>query len=269
MNTRHIVGYLAAAVAVAILVQILAPGSGLVAVVAGLILVAGGTLLTAMLSHPGGAVMDLWRLVASRRRSPAAAPDPEAHGIDQFLRAANLFRRGDIRPAERVARQIAAPLLRRGTLLVLDGLPRDQVHLALQRQVAEERDRLRQPVDLLRAMSSYAPAFGMLGTLLGLVQMLFGLGTGELSATGAAMGFAMLTTVYGLMLANLLFKPLASQLDQRGRASIGARITQMQAVLMLCDRQHPDLIREMLDDAEPAAGRAQAAPHLQLVRAHA
>ena len=57
---------------------------------------------------------------------------------------------------------------------MLDGLQRPQLVLALQRQIVEERERLAAPVELLRAMAGYAPTLGMLGTLLGLSHMLFG-----------------------------------------------------------------------------------------------
>ncbi|MET0091685.1 MAG: MotA/TolQ/ExbB proton channel family protein [Candidatus Thiodiazotropha sp.] len=161
--------------------------------------------------------------------------------------------------------EISDPLLRRGTQLVLDGFPRDQINLALQRQIAEDRDHLRQPVEMLRAMSGYAPAFGMLGTLLGLVQMLFGLGSGDLASIGAAMGFAMLTTVYGLVLANLILKPLASKFEQRGRQLITQKVAHLQAVMMVCDRQHSDLIREMMDESSARKDLQHAAMQLQLV----
>src|SRR4029079_12826580 len=102
------------------------------------------------------------------------------------LTAATLFRYAKIRPAEDAAREISRPVLRRGTQLVLDGLERQQLTIALQRTIAEERERLVSLVDVLRAMATYAPTLGMLGTLLGLSQMLFGVGTGDVASMGAA-----------------------------------------------------------------------------------
>jgi len=265
---QHRIGVLACAVLGAVAVQVFAPASGVIAIVSGLFLVVGGTLLTAIMSHSSRAVLKLWTLIREYRRQPADSGGDE-ESLNRFFQAANLFRRGDIRPAEAVAQRIAEPVLRRGTQLVLDRFPREQVNLALQRYIAEERDQLRQPVDMLRAMSNYAPAFGMLGTLLGLVQMLFGLGAGDLTSIGSAMGFAMLTTVYGLVLASLLFKPLASQLEQRGRRLTGRRVAHLQAVMMLCDRQHTELIREMMDEINAIHDMQQVALQLQLVRSQA
>ena len=265
MTKQHGIGVLVCAVLGAAAVQIFAPASGVIAIVAGFFLVIGGTILTVIMSHSSQVVLKLWVFLSEYRRQPADNGSDE-ESLNRFFQAANLFRRGNIRPAEAVAQQIAEPFLRRGTQLVLDRFPREQINLALQRQIAEERDQLRQPVDMLRAMSNYAPAFGMLGTLLGLVQMLFGLGAGNLSSIGSAMGFAMLTTVYGLVLANLLFKPLASQLEQRGRRLIGRRMAHLQAVIMLCDRQHAELIREMMDEINSIHDMQQMTLQLQLAR---
>ena len=268
MTKQQGIGALACAVLGAVVVQIFAPASGVIAIVSGFFLVVGGTLLTAVMSHSSRSVLGLWTLILESRRSPAENGGDE-ESLNRFFQAANFFRRGDIRPAEAVAQLITDPVLRRGTQLVLDRFPREQINLALQRHIAEERDQLRQPVEILRAMSNYAPAFGMLGTLLGLVQMLFGLGAGNLSSIGAAMGFAMLTTVYGLVLASLLFKPLASQLEQRGRRLIGRRVAHLQAIMMLCDRQHAELIREMLDEINTIHGMQQMTLQLQLARSQA
>ena len=141
--------------------------------------------------------------------------------------------------------------MRRGTQLVLDGFPRQQLAVALQRQVAEERERLLGPVELLRQMAGYSPTLGMLGTLLGLLQMLFSVGSGDIDRMGAAMGFAMLTTVYGLVVANLILKPLATKLDQRNRRLLAQSLVDLQAVLLLHERQHPEYIRDVINDVRP------------------
>lgn len=267
MLERYRIEALSLAVLTAVAIQVFAPGSGFIAVISGFFLVLGGTLLTALMSHSGNSIKSLWQRIVEFRRQPKE-PGDDAASLQCFFHAANAFRRGEIRPAEKIAQKIAEPVLRRGTQLVVDGFPREQINLALQRQIAEERDQLRQPIDMLRAMSNYAPAFGMLGTLLGLVQMLFGLDSGDLGTIGAATGFAMLTTVYGLVLSNLVFKPLASQLEQRGRHLINRRVAHLQAVMMLFDRQHAELIREMMNELSNVQDMQQVALQLQLARAH-
>lgn len=237
-------------VALATIIQLTAPGSGLIAVVSGLWLVLGGTLVTARLSHSESALQALASAIRSLK-APAVGTAARQTDMTYFFEAAKCFRYGKIRPAEAATQFIPEPVLRRGTQLVLDGFPREQVMLAMQRQIAEERDHYRRPVDLLRAMSNYAPTLGMLGTLLGLVQMLFGLSVGEMSTIGTSMGFAMLTTVYGLTLSNLALKPLASKLEQAGRSKVNECLAQMQAVMLLYDRQHAEVIREVMEQLRP------------------
>jgi chemotaxis protein MotA len=104
----------------------------------------------------------------------------------------------------------------------------------------------------------------MLGTLLGLIQMLFGLGSGDLGTIGAAMGFAMLTTVYGLVLANLILKPIASKLEEKGRNGINRRVAYLQAVMLMCDKQHAELIREMMAEMESKPEMPEVRPQFEL-----
>lgn len=254
---------LSVAVLGSVLVQLFAPGAGLIAVLTGLLLVVGGTLMTASMSHSQKSLLSLWRQLFDLWRSPDA-DEIEDESLQRFLQAANCFRRGEIRPAESLIQGIDEPLLRRGAQLAVDSFPRDQISLSLQRQIAEERNHLRHPAEMVRAMSGYAPAFGMLGTLLGLIQMLFGLGSGDLGTIGAAMGFAMLTTVYGLVLANLVLKPFASKLEEIGRRQIARRVAYLQAVLLMCDKQHAELIREMMAETEHDPAPAVMNPTFEL-----
>lgn len=230
--------------------QLTAPGSGVVAVFAGFWLVVGGTMLIARISNSTSVLM-LLRGCVKYLRSPRTEGEGGKGELRWFYEAASLFRYGNIRPAEEAAQRIPDPFLRRGTQLVLDGFPREQVTIALQRQIADDRDQFRRPVDLLLSMSGYAPTLGMLGTLLGLVQMLFGLSAGNLETVGASMGFGMLTTVYGLVLANLVFKPLANKLEQTGRDRIAQTMTHLQAITMLHDREHSVVIREVMGTKRP------------------
>lgn len=256
MRKSALTGALTFAVGVSVLLQFAIPGSAFVAVTCGFFLVACGTLLMARLSHTPAALRVVRRKLRELRGGTGVAVD-DPQQLEWFLRAANFFRYGNIRPAEEAARRIPRPVLRRGTLLVLDGFKRDQLAMALQRQIAEEREILVAPVDALRAMAGYAPTLGMLGTLLGLLQMLFGVGSGDTATMGTAMGFAMVTTVYGLVLANLILKPLAAKIEQHNRRALTQSIVDMQAVMMLYERRHPQYIREVIENA---AARPLAVP---------
>ena len=95
-------------------------------------------------------------------------------------------------------------------------------------------------------MASYAPAFGMVGTLLGLINLMDLVGGGDMAAIGSQLAIALITTFYGVLLANLVFKPIAVKLERRTERR---RATQTDAA----DRRRAALA------GDPAAQRDQGA----------
>jgi len=165
----------------------------------------------------------------------------------QLLRCAQLYRSSQIRQLEEEIKLAQQPILRKGVELVLDRCSLDDINQILRK----ERARLLLPnqerSQILRLMSSYAPAFGMLGTLLGMIHMLYGLGEVGLEQIGETMGFAMLTTLYGLVLSNLICKPLAIKLERRSSEHAAHLSTLIEGLAMLYTKKHPMLIRDMLE----------------------
>ena len=108
----------------------------------------------------------------------------------------------------------------------------------------------------------------MLGTLFGLVHMLSGIGESGLNEIGGTMAFAMLTTVYGIVAANLVFKPLAIKLERLTSQHLMEMTALMEGILQVNEKRHPTLIRETLESyyahfQSPEPVRS----HLTLVRA--
>jgi chemotaxis protein MotA len=96
-------------------------------------------------------------------------------------------------------------------------------------------------------MAVFAPAFGMLGTLFGLVHMLAGLGNSGLGEIGGTMAFAMITTVYGIIFSNLFFKPLAIKMERRINFQVSQLNVLMEGVSQVYQRRHPTQIYETLE----------------------
>jgi len=80
-----------------------------------------------------------------------------------------------------------------------------------------------------------------------LARMLFSLGNEGLAEVGAAMGFSMITTVYGLVTAVLILKPIAIKMEQRSRERLAWQHIKYELLLMLSKKEHPTMIREALD----------------------
>ncbi|GAB4187030.1 MAG: MotA/TolQ/ExbB proton channel family protein [Thalassobaculales bacterium] len=114
---------------------------------------------------------------------------------------------------DRLKAEIAGdPFLSLAIGLVVDGTPPQEIDLVLQQELAARRQRARRCAEVLRRAAEIAPAMGLIGTLVGLVQMLGNLDDPQ--RIGPAMAIALLTTFYGAVLAYMLFIPLAAKIDK-------------------------------------------------------
>lgn len=214
----------------------------------GLILVLGGTFLASIIGHSPRPVMDLLR------RVPSLFKEQEEPGTDDykpFTNVADRYRRGDVRGAEQAAQAIKDPFLRGGTRLALDPHNGEELGRMLQWRMRQQKERDNRDIRILRTMATFAPAFGMLGTLLGLVSLLGDLGQSGMEYIGVAMGFALMSTLYGLLAANLLFRPLALKVEDRSRRQLLHMNFLVDAIMMLYERQHPVLIGEFMNSVQP------------------
>lgn len=212
----------------------------------GLLVVLGGTLCAVMLSKPQQMVLKL--LTELPKIAKGAAVDFQARTeFQQLLRCAQLYRSAQLRQLEQEIKLAQQPILRKGVQLVLDRCSLRDVGQIMRKERARLLTANQEKSQILRLMSSYAPAFGMLGTLLGMIHMLYALGDVGLEQIGETMGFAMLTTLYGLVLANLVCKPLAIKLERRSAEHAAHLNTLIEGLAMLYEKAHPMLIRDMLE----------------------
>jgi chemotaxis protein MotA len=101
-------------------------------------------------------------------------------------------------------------------------------------------------------MGKFAPAFGMLGTLIGLIAMLRNMtGPNMMEQLGPGMAVALVTTFYGVILANLLFTPIATKLERRTEEEVALMNVIMEGVLMLRETHSPSMIEDKLKSYIP------------------
>jgi chemotaxis protein MotA len=209
----------------------------------GLALVALGTPLVAFLAYSPTAVMCLFRELPTDLRQGVVSPvnDSSMYGY-----LAHMYWRGDLRLAEAGLEKVRDPLLLEGARMVLDGRPGEEINQRLEWLIEGRCASGQRRARILRTMAGTAPALGLLGTLIGLVTMLGRLEVDGLAGIGSAMSFALMSTVYGVVLANFICKPLAIKLEDRVQAqSVFMRI-QTDLVWMLYERQHPELIEQRM-----------------------
>ncbi len=128
--------------------------------------------------------------------------------IDESVELANIARKEGILALE--GREISNGFLERGITLCIDGHAPDVVKNLLAKDINRSIERHTLGADMFKAMATYAPAMGMIGTLIGLVQMLSNMS--DPAAIGPAMAVALLTTLYGAIIANAFASPLAEKL---------------------------------------------------------
>src|SRR5690606_40720822 len=107
------------------------------------------------------------------------------------------------------------PFLRTGVQLMIDMTPEQDILDFMNWRITRLQAREHAEAQLFRVMSSFAPAFGMIGTLVGLINMMQHLGDGNMASIGQQLAVALITTFYGILLANLIFKPVAVKLERR------------------------------------------------------
>lgn len=230
----------------------------------GLLVVIGGTLAATCISRPLAEVRDVLRALPGLLQDTR---ESRALEVQQLLRCADWLRHRNLHAAERQLAQITDPFLHAGLRMVIDGCQVDDLAKALQWRMAGQRAREQGQAHILRTMAVFAPAFGMLGTLFGLVHMLSGLGSSGLEQIGGSMAFAMITTVYGIVAANLFFKPLAIKMERRTQQRQLNLSMLMEGMLLTQQRRHPTLIRETLEAFELQQTEPAVAAPLTLVKA--
>ena len=151
-------------------------------------------------------------------------PDDAARWVLQL--ADHARKKGILALQNRMGDLKNAPFLQRAAVMVVDGMPPEQVESVLMREADAIRQRHIRSAGVLRRAGEVAPAMGLIGTLVGLVQMLGNLE--DPSTIGPSMAIALLTTFYGAVLANMLFLPLANKLDRNSDAE--AMINQIYAI---------------------------------------
>ncbi|MEM1042265.1 MAG: MotA/TolQ/ExbB proton channel family protein [Bacteroidota bacterium] len=193
-------------------------------------------------------------------------PDLRAH-VDELADLARLARREGLLALDRRLGETENELLRLGLEMMVDGVEPQEIEELMRAQLEEG---LRTPHLFSRVCDTaglYAPAFGMIGTLIGLIQMLQNLN--DPSAIGPAMAVAMITTFYGAFVANLIFLPLANKSKKQRAVMAQEGHLLLTGVLGLARGDSPNFLEKRLrafvggeedpaaaDDSAPALAQA-------------
>ncbi len=209
------------------------------------IIVIGGTLAGLIASFPLSAFKEIpkhMKIIASGKRY-----DPNAC-IDMMFELAQTARKNGLLSLEEKSNEIEEPFFKSSIMMIVDVPDSEKIKEILTEELGYLDERHAKSVALYETGEAIAPAFGMIGTLIGLVNMLKNMdmsGSGE-STIGQDMSVALITTFYGTVLANLIFGPLAKKLKQRNEEELLYKNIVIEGVLSIQSGDNPKFLREKL-----------------------
>lgn len=149
-----------------------------------------------------------------------------------------------------------SPFLDEAIALAIDGVPEPTLEASLRSDLQASLDAARHTAGVLRKAAEVAPAIGLIGTLVGLVQMLRSLD--DPGSMGPAMAVALLTTFYGAILGHMVFTPLAAKLDRKAAAETLTRQLCILTALSIGRRENPRLLEQAMNSILPPRKRIKA-----------
>lgn len=164
--------------------------------------------------------------------------------IQTFVRLSERARREGLLSLEVEIGNVEDSFIRKGVLLAVDGLEPDSINDIMNAEISAMEERHRKGRSILEKAGEYAPAWGMIGTLIGLVLMLNNLN--DPSSLGPSMAVALLTTLYGSLLANLVFIPMAAKLELRTEKEVFFKQVIIEGVIGVQAGQNPKILEEKL-----------------------
>lgn len=215
----------------------------------GLVIVVGGVIAVAFLSFEAEDVQRALGVIATMvRHRGAAAPDTLHRDMTEMIAWASVVKEKGVRWLEVTLAKsgIADPFVKYGLNMVVSGYPAEDVRAMMETaaDVAYERDSI--PIDVLTSMTSHAPAFGMIGTLVGMVAMLSTLGD-SVASVGSSLSVAFLSTLYGVVSARVLYMPAAAKLRQVASKRRFRNQLITEGMVMLVDNKSPMYVKDRLN----------------------
>jgi chemotaxis protein MotA len=203
--------------------------------------VVGGTTAAVLICFPLQTVRGLGRAL---RKAFFNRPPRTAEIVEALVSLAELARREGLLALELKPPRIDSPFLTLGVQLAVDGTRPEITEEVLRAEMQARAAHHAAEKGLLEQLGRYAPAFGMIGTLLGLVMMLGNMS--DPGAIGPGMAVALLTTLYGALLSYALFLPCAEKLSFLNKQELLAMEIIVRGILAIQTGDHPRLVRQKL-----------------------
>jgi len=208
---------------------------------AALMIVGGGTLGSTLVHYP---FKELFRAVAVAKKTLFVKEQEPADIISQLIEFATKARKEGILSLQSVMSQIDDPFFLKGLQMAVDGQEPESRKQMLEHEIDYIHERHESGAAIFSTMAEYAPAIGMIGTLIGLVQMLQTMD--DPSTIGPAMAVALLTTFYGAVAANILFNPISGKLKHRSASEMLCKTIIAEGMNSILAGENPRIMEQRL-----------------------
>jgi len=206
-----------------------------------LLIVVGGTFGIIFIGYPLREVLGLAGVI----KNVFFTQLRDAKGlIPTFVDYATRARREGILALESAANELEDPYFKQGLELVIDGLEPQSIREILETEIEHLEQRHNKGADILNGLGTYAPAMGMVGTLIGLVQMLQSMS--DPSSIGPAMAVALITTFYGSIMANMIALPMAGKLAMRSKEESLEKGMIIEGIMSISAGDNPRIVERKL-----------------------
>ena len=231
-----------------------------------LLIVVGGTLAATMVNLPINAVSNVFNIL----KNVFKGEDYDYGGvIDEIVQKATKARKDGLLSLESELPTIRDGFFKNGIELAINERDAKRLRTFLNLEMNNIHSRHIAGQELFLYMASYAPAFGMLGTVLGLIIMMNNFASGDnqsdisfsvaerFAELLSGMGLALITTFYGVFFANMIFLPVGGKLKRRSENEMMLKNIVVEGIISIHAREHPVLIREKLMTFVPSQYRYQ------------
>jgi len=222
-----------------------------VAQVTAAMIVLGGTLGAVMVATPPKV------LKGSLKRMMGVVKDPVppiGEMLEEIIEYSTQARKNGLISLENAAAEISDPFLRKGLTLAVDGSDLQEIRAMLELEIDIEEERAEAEAKVFEGAGGYAPTIGIIGAVMGLIQVMKNLA--DIEEVGHGIAVAFVATVYGVGLSNLLFLPMAQKIKARAHAEAKRRVMITEGIAGIVEGLNPKLLRSKL---EPFVGGKMAA----------
>jgi chemotaxis protein MotA len=228
-------------------ILLMTPDLGMFGSVSSFAIVFGGMIASVSVAFP---LQEVMKLGAAMGAVFKGSKEKLGDEVDGAVEVSETARKG-VADLESKVSSIDNPFFRDGVQMVVDGMAIEELTDILTTRIDYRESRERTQADLFKNMGVMSPAWGMIGTLIGLVVMLSGFGEGGTDTLGAGMSAALITTFYGAVFANLFFLPMSAKILTRVAYHSTQQSLYLEAVRLIHQKKHPIIVREKLNSFIP------------------